>query len=105
MISVIICTHNTRSDYFNRCLSVLETQTLPREKWELLLVDNASSPNRAPRPDLAWHPRARLVVEKQPGLTPARLRGIRESKGGLLIFVDDDNVLDPDFLETALRTA
>jgi glycosyltransferase involved in cell wall biosynthesis len=33
------------------------------------------------------------------------LRGIREASGDLLVFVDDDNVLDPDFLEGALRTA
>jgi glycosyltransferase involved in cell wall biosynthesis len=45
-----------------------------------------------------------MVREENPGLTPARLRGIREAKGDLLVFVDDDNVLDPDFLEVAHRT-
>src|ERR1019366_3578427 len=50
-------------------------------------------------------PAARLVREETLGLTPARLHGIRESKSDLLIFVDDDNVLDADFLETALRIA
>jgi glycosyl transferase family 2 len=105
MLSVIICTHNPRPDPFRRCLSALEAQTFPRRNWELILVDNASAPDKAPRPDLSWHPQARLVLETQLGLTPARLRGIREATGDLLIFVDDDNVLEVDFLETALRIA
>lgn len=101
-LSVVICTHNPRLD-FARCLKALETQTLSIDKWELLLVDNASDPGKGPLPDLSWHPRARLVCEPRLGLTPARLRGIRAAMGGLLVFVDDDNVLDADFLETALR--
>lgn len=105
MVSAIICTHNPRPDYFARTLTALEAQTLPREKWELLLVDNGSAPDKAPHPGLSWHPRARLVNEEKLGLTPARLRGIREAAGELLVFVDDDNVLDADFLEIALRTA
>ena len=105
MLSAIICTHNPRPDYLTRCLTSLEAQTLPREKWELILVDNASVSDKAPRPDLSWHPQSRLVYEEELGLTPARLRGIRETTGDLLVFVDDDNVLDPDFLETAVRTA
>jgi hypothetical protein len=36
------------------------------------------------------------------GLTPARLRGIAEARGDLLVFVDDDNVVDPDYLQTAI---
>ena len=104
-LSVVICTHNPRPEYFARSLKALETQTLCFNKWELLLVDNASEPGKAPRPDLSWHPRARLVCEPRLGLTPARLRGIREAMGGLLVFVDDDNVLDSDFLETVLRVS
>jgi glycosyltransferase involved in cell wall biosynthesis len=104
-LSVVICTHNPRPEYFARCLKALETQTLSVDKWELLLVDNASDSAKAPRPDLSWHPRTRLVCEPRLGLTPARLRGIREAMGGLLVFVDDDNVLDADFFETALRVS
>jgi len=105
MVSVIICTHNPRGDYFSRCLVALQAQTLPREKWELILVDNASAPDKAACPDFSWHPCARLVREGTLGLTPARLRGIREAAGDLLVFVDDDNVLDADFLEKALHVA
>jgi glycosyltransferase involved in cell wall biosynthesis len=105
MLSVIICTHNPRPAYLLRCLAALHAQTLPRERWDLNLVDNASAPDQAPCPDLSWHPRARLLHEEKLGLTPARLHGIRETTGELLVFVDDDNLLDADFLETALRIA
>jgi glycosyltransferase involved in cell wall biosynthesis len=105
MLSVIICTHNPRPDYFGRCLSALKAQTLPREKWELVIVDNASAPDKAPRPDLSWHPAARLISEPRLGLTPARLRGMREARGDLFVFVDDDNLLDADYLEAAALIA
>ncbi|MEJ0065400.1 MAG: glycosyltransferase [Caulobacteraceae bacterium] len=104
-LSVVICTHNPRADYLDRCLDALEAQTLPREQWELLVIDNACGEPLAPRLDLAWHPGARMVREETLGLTPARLRGIQEAAGPLLVFVDDDNVLDTDYLEVALQVA
>lgn len=104
-LAVIICTHNPRRDYFERCLAGLKAQTLTKDRWELILVDNASAPDKTPTPDLAWHPRARMVREEKLGLTPARLRGIRETDADLLVLVDDDNVLDPNYLETALHIA
>ena len=103
MLSVVICTHNPRPGYFAKCLEALRSQTLALSSWELVIVDNRCDAPLAERTDLAWHSGARMVREETPGLTPARLRGIRESKGDLLVFVDDDNVLDADFLETAQR--
>ena len=104
-LSVVICTHNPRADYFARCLAALQAQTLPTASWELVVVDNLSREPLAGRLDLGWHCGARLVREETLGLTPARLRGIREAAGQVVVFVDDDNVLVPDYLETALRLA
>jgi len=70
----------------------------------MLLVDNRSDELISDRIDVAWHAQARIIREETLGLTAARLRGIREAKGNLLVFVDDDNILDPDFLNVALRT-
>jgi glycosyltransferase involved in cell wall biosynthesis len=104
-ISVILCTHNPRPSYLRRTLDALRQQSLPLSEWELLLVDNRSEVPLADSLDLSWHESANMIREEKLGLTPARLRGIKESRGDLLVFVDDDNVLDPDFLETALRVA
>lgn len=101
-ISVIICSHNPRPDYLRRVLDALRVQTMPRDQWELLLIDNASRAPLAAAWDLTWHPHGRHVREDQIGLTMARLRGIREAAAGLLLFVDDDNILKPDFLDQAV---
>lgn len=101
-LSVIICTHNPRQDYLRRTLDALQTQTLASKRWELLLVDNASNESLSKAWDLSWHPQARHIREDELGLTPARVRGIKESSGELLVFVDDDNVLASDYLERAL---
>jgi len=101
-LSIIICTHNPKADYLGRVLSALAAQTLSPAQWDLLLIDNASDERLAPQTDLTWHPRARMIREEQLGLTPARLRGIRESDGDVLVYVDDDNLLAPDYLRTVV---
>lgn len=104
-ISVVICTHNPRAHFLERVLAALRSQTLPFEAWELLVIDNASAEPVAKRFDLSWHPAAQHVREDELGLTPARLRGIAETNGDVIVFVDDDNVLDADYLAGACDIA
>jgi glycosyltransferase involved in cell wall biosynthesis len=66
-------------------------------------VDNCSNKPVEEGLELSWHPASRVIREYKLGLTYARLRGIREARGGLLIFVDDDNVLDSDYLSRAVE--
>ena len=104
-ISVIICTHNPRPNYMKRVLEALQSQTLQQGRWELLLVDNASAKALAGVWDLSWHSNARHIREDELGLTRARLRGIKESVGELLVFVDDDNVVNDDYLKECHQIA
>ena len=99
-LSVVICTHNPRAAFMTRTLDGLRAQSLDALQWELIVIDNASTPPLGD--DLAWHPRGRIVREEKLGLTHARLRAIRETGSDLLVLVDDDNVLAPDYLERAL---
>lgn len=101
-LTVIVCTCNPRIPYLNRVMQALRAQDLPLHRWELLVVDNCSTPPVSDHLDLRWHPTARIVRETELGLTPARIRGINESSSELLVFVDDDNVLDCDYLTNAL---
>jgi glycosyltransferase involved in cell wall biosynthesis len=101
--SVIICTHNPRPDYFTRVLDGLRNQTLPLHKWELLIVDNASRLPLASSWDISWHPKARHILESELGLSHARRRGIQEASADLIVFVDDDNVLDETYLAQAIN--
>ena len=102
-VSVIICAHNPRHDYFRQVIDALRNQSLSKDRWELLVVDNASSVDLSCRWDLSWHAQARHVREEQLGLTSARMRGVCEASADLLVFVDDDNVPATRYLEAAVR--
>jgi len=105
LLAVIVCSHNPRKDYFHRMMESLRSQSLASDRWELLVVDNASQCRLADVWDLSWHPNGRHVQAPKLGLSNARLRGIAESSSELLVFVDDDNVLDANYLSGALRIA
>lgn len=104
-LSVITCAHNPRPDYLGKVIEALKSQTLEKDRWQYLLIDNASDQALANAIDLSWHPHAGHLREEKLGLTHARLRGIRESTGEILVFVDDDNVLDADYLAEVIRIA
>jgi len=101
-LSIIICTHDPRPEYLSRTLEALRVQTLATAEWELLVIDNASRLAVRDLISLKWHPNARHIREEVLGLTPARLRGIREAQGQVLVFVDDDSLLKPSYLEIAM---
>jgi len=103
-ISVVIPIYNPPPEHLAPTLAALRAQTCAPANWELVLVDN-----RSPTPvgdDLVtWHPNARIIREEVPGLVAARHAGILNTTGEVIVFVDQDNVLAPDFLDTALRIA
>jgi glycosyltransferase involved in cell wall biosynthesis len=105
-VSVLLCTHNPRPDILNKALAALEHQApLPDGKdWELVIIDNASSVPLSERVDLAIPNRARIVVEPRLGLTHARRRSFEECRAEILVYVDDDNLLEPNYLACALET-
>lgn len=100
-ITVIICAHNPDPGRLFRTFDALRVQTLLSSKWNCVLVDNASTAIIYPS-DME---NLRVVEEPQMGLSFARRRGLREASGSLCIFVDDDNVLDPNYLEWSLKIA
>ncbi len=104
-ISVIICTHDPREEYLSATLDALKKQALPLDEWEFILVDNLSTPHLSQRVDLSWHPAGRHVREEKIGLTNARICGLKAARAEIVLFVDDDNLLAPDYLTEALRIA
>jgi glycosyltransferase involved in cell wall biosynthesis len=102
-LSVILCVHNPRGDYFERVLQALHNQTLSKDSWELLLIDNASHVPLASTWDLSWHPHAHHILESKLGTAFARCRGMQNGAADTLIFVDDDNVLDYEYLSEVVR--
>lgn len=104
LVSVVICTRNPRADVFPRVLRSLAGQSIPQDLWETVVVDNGSDPPVAIG-DAHGLANVRIVLEPKTGLTAARIRGIGAARGELIVFVDDDNLLDPDYLEQARRIA
>lgn len=103
-LSVLLPTHNPDANRLAETLNGLRAQSLDdHTQWELLLIDNASTNDVLDSVDLSWHQSARVVREEELGLTSARCRGFREAKGEIIIMVDDDNVLAPDYLSEALK--
>jgi glycosyltransferase involved in cell wall biosynthesis len=103
--SIVLCTNNPRMDYLSRVIDALRAQTVSLRHWELIIVDNASIEPLAKTLDLSWHPLARHVNEPKLGVASARQRGIAEARAPLIVFVDDDNVLAANYIETALEIA
>lgn len=104
--SIVICTHNPRTAYLERTIAAVQAQNFPRERWELIVIDNGSSKPVSLEPgDTRNGPPPIIIREELVGLTHARLRGIKESSGSLVVFVDDDNLLSPDYLTRAVKLA
>lgn len=105
-LSVIICTYNPAPDIFRKCLRSVAAACGALAP-EIIIVDNNSSDpvsGMEAMEELKGLPH-RVLVESTQGLTPARIRGIRESSGELIVFVDDDNFLLPDFFLNGLVIA
>ena len=99
-ISIIICTYNGKSKLKETLSAILQLQATCA--WELLIVDNASTDGTAEyvselldNSSIDW----RLLHELQPGLIHARLCGLSASKYDILLYCDDDNTLDKNYLE------
>lgn len=100
LISVVIPTHNPDPTRLARTLEGLTKQSVSRTDWDLTIVDNASSPPvNIQEPELL-RGRFCIVREAALGLTAARLAGVAATRGELIVFVDDDNVLGRTYLET-----
>jgi glycosyltransferase involved in cell wall biosynthesis len=105
MISACVCTHNPDPDTLRNCLLGLRALDRPDEALELIVIDNSStSPLSASGLGLDDFPYpARVVREGRLGLSHARVRGLEEARGEVILFVDDDNFLDPGYAVAVSR--
>jgi len=104
-ISVAICTLNPRRDYLDRVLNALARQTLPRDEWELLLIDSASESPLTPACTEPHGLACTIIRLDLSGIQRARFAAIAAASAPVLLFLDDDNVPHADFLERGLNLA
>ncbi len=103
-ISVIICCFNSESR-IEKTLLHLASQTF-KGAWEVVLVDNNCTDQTTRVARETWTKSGnaqtlKITKEPHPGLTYARAKGVMEADFDNLIFCDDDNWLQSDFLERA----
>lgn len=101
-ISLVIATFNGAKK-LPEALRSLTSQTLPKELWEAVIVNNNSTDSTAEvvREFAATHPdlNIRLVEESRQGLSWARNKGIEEAVGDYIAIIDDDEVACPELLK------
>jgi glucosyl-dolichyl phosphate glucuronosyltransferase len=100
-ISVVICTRNRCASLKKALLSLADQSFTPGLNWEIVVIDNDSvDQTRGVVEEFVGYSKlpTRCVLEKEPGLSNARNRGIRESQGNIIAFIDDDVMVSPDWL-------
>ncbi len=101
--SIIICTKNRLDDLMN-CLDSLSQQTW--EPKELIIVDSSDTPLQNEKRFLdhfntLCFPHTELkYVHTSPGLTRQRNIGVKQARGDILYFFDDDVVLEKEYLSS-----
>ena len=97
-VSVIVPFCNN-AKYIRRCVESLLSQTY--SNIDIILVNNASTDNFLEEiSDLITDERVVLLEEPQRGVSTARNKGINQSKGEYIVFVDGDDYVESDYVET-----
>ena len=104
-ISVIIPVRNEER-YIGTCLSCLVEQTISKNEFEVIVVDNGSTDRSLEVID-SFRGRLSLAVLKREGGTIAALRnlGAAAAKGEILSFLDGDCYAEQDWLSLAAQKA
>jgi len=101
-VSLIICCHNS-AKLLPKALANIRNQRASGDlEWEVLVVDNASTDDTAQVAYNCWSgdvpASLRVVEEPNLGLCHARERGFTEAKFEAVSFIDDDNLICPDWV-------
>ncbi|MCG2711499.1 MAG: glycosyltransferase [Candidatus Omnitrophica bacterium] len=100
-ISVVICTFNRCAELDGALKSLLKLECDSSFDYEIIVVDNNSKDDTKKMVEsymAQFHGRLKYVLEAKQGLSNARNRGIRESRGNIIAYVDDDCIIEAEWL-------
>ena len=104
-LSIVISTYNNVAS-LERTLESVAVQDADKSIWECVIVNNNSTDDTAERVSAFIKAHSdiniKLVDESQQGLSYARNRGIAESKGQFIAFIDDDETINEGFVSAYL---
>lgn len=100
-ISVVVAVYNIE-DYICECVDSIINQTIQPE--EIILVDDGSTDRSSALCDeyAEKNTNIRVIHQKNAGLSAARNTGIEHAQGVWVYFVDGDDILAPDVIESFL---
>ncbi len=103
-VSVVIPTLN-RADMLATTIDLIENQTVGRDVYEVLIVDNNSSDSTPAvlAQKAAVYPNFKGFVQAKPGAAATRNVGIRQASGEIVLFIDDDILAEPDLVERHIQ--
>ncbi|HFI0030673.1 TPA: glycosyltransferase family 2 protein [Streptococcus suis] len=104
LISIIVPVYNVEN-YLDECIQTVLAQTY--SNWELLLINDGSTDSSGTICDdyAKGDERIRVIHKNNGGLSDARNAGIDNCTGEYITFLDSDDGIREDFLETCLITA
>jgi len=97
-VSVVIPAYNA-SQTIGECLAALAEQTVPRARYEVIVVDDGSTDDTAV---LATSFGARVLRQANMGPAAARNRGVDAARGEVILFTDADCAPAPHWIEQML---
>ena len=102
MITVIICTYNRKESLLQTLESIRKESDSINFRWELIVVDNNSSDGTQEAiknfSRTSGLHNVRYVFEAKQGTSHARNRGVQEAKGDIIVFTDDDVIVEQHWL-------
>lgn len=100
-VSIIIPHYNDHIR-LGRCLTQLEHQTYPADRYEIIVIDNGS--DTSPEGVTAVSSHSKLLFENKPGSYAARNRGIIDAQGEIIAFTDSDCLPEPNWIHSGVQT-
>jgi glucosyl-dolichyl phosphate glucuronosyltransferase len=101
-VTVILCTYNRCGDLAGALNSVAASTVAQTTEFEVLVVDNNSTDQTREVVEsfcLRYPNRFRYLFEPRQGKSHALNSGIREARGKVLAFMDDDVIVEPTWLQ------
>jgi GT2 family glycosyltransferase len=103
-VSIVVCTHNGAARLPATLAHLAAQKVSPDCPWEVVIIDNASTDGTSDIARRLWpsgHSAAfRVILEPRLGSARARERGLRAAKYEYVSFVDDDNWVCPEWVQT-----
>lgn len=101
MISVIVPVYNAQKR-LSACLDSLLNQTLSNDLYEIILLNDGSKDQSADicREYAKKYSNIVFIDKENEGVSKTRNFGIRMAKGDYIVFVDNDDQIEPDYLAT-----